>query len=310
VAAMLPQNVRIGYPIGSFRIIAFFVTAFSVGLLIFLASLNLGYFSLVRLLYLLFGIAAGIFLGVFEARTVIPKLKESTEALVWIILPIGIVLFALPWFFVTQVFGASEYLPFGIYAFFPFFVSVLGSSGWYFSKFEKENNVRLFVFVYGIRYWKEKNPGIGDRFYHFIRDLVSKDFSALYLHVGYSKLYLQELSKKENIDSSTKQMLQQILDVMKKYRRIFLSIYAGFMIAMPLLVLWLFVLTSTHTFGMQQVIAHRIVSGREITIVLGVTPFVAVFGGIFGALLYARGRFRKSISILLAKADYEKLSSL
>ena len=95
---MLPQNVRLGYPIGSFRIIAFFVTAFFVGLLIFLASLNLGYFSLLRLLYLLFGIASGIFLGAFEARTVIPKLKESTEALVWIILPIGFVLFALPWF--------------------------------------------------------------------------------------------------------------------------------------------------------------------------------------------------------------------
>ena len=259
---------------------------------------------------MLFGAAAGIFLGAFEARTVIPKLKENTETLVWMVLPIGTALFAIPWLFVTQIFGGSEYLPFGIYAFIPFFVSVLGSSGWYFSKFEKENNVRLFVFVYGIRYWKEENPGIGDRFYYFIRDLVYKDFSSLYLHVGYSKLYLQELSKKENIDSSTKQMLQQILYVLKKYRRIFLSIYAGFMIAMLLLVLWLFVLTSTNTFGMQQVVAHRIVSGREITIVLGVMPFVAIFGGIFGALLYTRSRFRNNISILLAKADYDKLSSI
>ena len=300
----------LGYPVGSFRIAASLVTAFLVGILIFFASINQGYFSLIRLLYLLFGVGAGIFLGAFEAKIVIPKLKESTETLVWTILPIGIVLLAVPWYFVIQVFGASEYLPFGIYAFFPFFVSVLGSSGWYFSKFEKENNVRLFVFVYGIHYWKVQNPAISDRFYHFIRDLVSRDFSSLYLHVGYSKLYTKELSKKETIDSSTRQELQLILNVMKKYRRIFLSIYAGFMIAMPLLVIWLYVLTSTHTFGMQQIIAHRIVSGREITIVLGVTPFASVFGGIFGAIFYARKKFRETISLLLEKVDYNKLSSI
>ena len=219
-------------------------------------------------------------------------------------------LIAIPWLVVTQIVGASEYLPFGLYAFFPFFVAVLGSSGWFFSKFEKENDVRLFVFVYGIRYWKEQNPAIGDRFHHFIRDLVSQDFSSLYLHVGYSKLYIKELSKKESVDSSTRQELQLILNVMKKYRRVFLSIYAGSMIALPLLVLWLFVLTSTHTFGMQQVIAHRIVSGREITIALGITPFIAAFGGIFGALWFARMKFRGTISRLLEKVDLSKLSSV
>ncbi len=307
---MLPRNVRLGYPIGSFRIIAFFVTAIFVGLLIFFASINQGYFSLMRMLYLLFGVAAGIFLGVFEARTVISKLKESTEALVWIVLPVGIALFALPWLFVTQIFSTSEYLPFGVYAFFPFFVSVLGSSGWCFSRFEKENAVRLFVFVYGIHYWKEQNPVISDRFYYFIRDLISRDYSSLYLHVGYSNLYLKVLSKKDGIDASTRQELERILNVMKKYRRVFLSIYAGFMIALPLLVLWLFVLTSTHTFGMQQVVAHRIVSGREITIVLGVMPFAAVFGGTFGAIFYAQKRFRETISLLLEKVDSNKLSSL
>jgi hypothetical protein len=177
---------------------------------------------------LLFGVAAGIFLGVFEARTVIPKLKKNTETLVWTVLPIGIILFAVPWFAITQIFGIAEYLPFGIYAFFQFSLSVLGSSGWYFSKFEKENEVRLFVFVYGVHYWKEQNPVISDRFYHFIRDLISQDFSLLYLHVGYSKLYVRELSKKDNIDTSTKQELEWILNVMKKYRWVFLSIYAGF----------------------------------------------------------------------------------
>ena len=83
----------------------------------------------------------------------------------------------------------------GLYAFFPFFVSILGSSGWYFNKFEKENEVMLFVFVYGVHYWKEQNPNIIDRFYYFIRDLVSKDLSSLYLHVGYSGLYIKELEQ-------------------------------------------------------------------------------------------------------------------
>jgi hypothetical protein len=111
---MIPRNDRSGYldklsyPIGSFRIIAFIVTAILVGLLIFLFSLKMNYFTLQRQLYLVFGVTAGIFLGAFEALMVIPKLKESTEALVWIVLPVGIALFAIPWLIVTQIFGASE----------------------------------------------------------------------------------------------------------------------------------------------------------------------------------------------------------
>lgn len=168
----------------------------------------------------------------------------------------------------------------------------------------------LFVFVYGVHYWKEPNPKVINRFYHFIRDLVTKDLYALYLHVGYSGLYIKELRKKENIDSSTKQVLQQILNVMKKFRVTGLSIYAAFMISMPLLILWLYILTSTHTFGMQQIIDHRIVSGREITLVLGITPFIAVFGGIFGVLWYARYKFKRNISGLLERVDSDKLSSV
>ena len=248
--------------------------------------------------------------GIFEAKTVIPKLVDSTETLVWTVLPIGTALFAIPWLFVTQTIGTSEYLPFGLYAFFPFITSILGSSGWYFNKFEKEHKVTLFVFVYGVHYWKEQNPDIVDRFYYFIRELVSQDLSSIYYHVGYSKSYIKELEKKENIDSSTRQILQQILNVMKNYRRVGLSIYAGFMIAMPLLVLWLYILTSTHTFGMQQVVEHRIVSGREISIILGTTPFVAVFGGTFGASWYLRNKFKRTISSLLASVDSDKLSSV
>ena len=184
----------------------------------------------------------GLLFGLFETKAVIPKLLENTETYVWKVLPIGIALFALPWLLVTQLFGASEYLPFGVYAFFPFITAILGSSGWYFNKFENENEVMLFVFVYGVHYWKEPNPNVINRFYYFIRDLVSKDLSSLYLHVGYSGLYTKELNKKENIDYSTKQLLQQILNVMKKFRRVGLAIYAAFMISMPLLILWLYIL--------------------------------------------------------------------
>jgi hypothetical protein len=82
------------------------------------------------------------------------------------------------------------------------------------------------------------------------------------------------------------------------------------MIALPLLSLWLFVLTSTHTFGMQQVVAHRIVSGREITLVLGCAPFVLVFGGALGALWYVRKKFNRIILSLLEDIDSQKLASV
>ena len=97
---------------------------------------------------LLFGVTAGLLFGLFENKKVIPRLLENTETYVWTVLPIGIALFAFPWLFITQIIGTSEYLPYGLYAIFPFITAVLGSSGCYFNKFEKENEVMLFVFVY------------------------------------------------------------------------------------------------------------------------------------------------------------------
>ncbi len=305
---MIPKFAKIGYPLGKFRLIAFIVTAFSFGIMLVFVSINLKWFTTTRQLYLLFGVIAGLLFGLFETKTVIPKLHENTETYVWTVLPIGIAIFALPWLVVTQLIGASESLPFGVYAFFPFIIAILGSSGWYFNKFEKENEVMLFVFVYGIHYWKVQNPNVMDRFYYFIRDLVSKDLSSLYLHVGYSGLYIKELKKKENIDYSSKQLLQQILNVMKKFRRTGLAIYSAFMISMPLLILWLYILTSTNTFGMQQIVNHKIVSGREITLLLGIAPVVAIFGGVFGVLLYVRNKFKKTMSNLLTQVDSDKIS--
>ena len=59
---------------------------------------------------------------------------------------------------------------------------------------------------------------------------------------------------------------------------------------------------------MQQIVNHKIVSGREITLLLGTAPVAAIFGGVFGVLWYVRNKFKRTISNLLARVDSDKIS--
>ncbi len=59
---MLPKFAKIGYPLGKFRLVASIATALAVGSLLVLVSTNLNWLTFTRLLYVIFGIAAGLLL--------------------------------------------------------------------------------------------------------------------------------------------------------------------------------------------------------------------------------------------------------
>ena len=171
-------------PIGKIRLFSSIFMAFVTGFFIFLWSTHFGWLTLARVIYFLFGVTAGVLLGVVEIRLVIPKLVRGKEAFVWQVVPIGIALFGVPLLLVIAFFGVSEYLPFGLYAFFPLITATGATSGWYFNKFEKENKVGIFMFYYGFKYWKQPNPDVSERFDHFLRDVAKKDSSQFWTQLG------------------------------------------------------------------------------------------------------------------------------
>jgi hypothetical protein len=299
-----------GYPVAKVRLFISIPAGVFFGFLLYGASVNLQWFSVIRGLYLVLGVIEGLLIGALEARLVAGKLIKDKETMVWQTLPISTILFVLPFLLAMTVFGFSEYLPFMGYLVLSFVPVYYATSGWYFNEFEKKNKVRIFMFAYGFKYWKEPIIDVSERFYHFIRNVASKDVSSFEGQAGYSKKFMAKVEERQDIDSLTRKTLLGILEVMNKYRRRLLLVFAVFMVSMLLVIVWLLVLTSTRTFGLEEVVGGRIVSGREITLVLGCVPFFSVFGGSFAAVLLLRKRYQERMSSMLTSVDSDKLYAI
>jgi hypothetical protein len=76
-------------PIGRVRLFISIFMAFASGFFIYFGSTYFGWLTLTRVIYFLFGVTAGVLLGVIETRLVIPRLAKDTEAFVWQVVPIG-----------------------------------------------------------------------------------------------------------------------------------------------------------------------------------------------------------------------------
>ncbi len=281
-------------PIGKMRLYISIFMAFVSGFFIFLASTNYGWFTLTRQMYFAFGVVAGLLLGVIETRIVIPRLVKYTEAFVWQVVPVGIALFGLPLLLVIAVFGVTEYLPFGVYAFFPFITATGAASGWYFSKFEEKNKVGVFMFYYGFKYWTQPNPDVSARFYQFLRDVESKDSSQFggqmgssLGYIGYAKAFMEKLKENQEIDSATRKKLARILKTMNTYRKTGLAAFALFLISVAALTFLIF----GSAFG-------NIEFGFNVVDVVGPASGLILFGFFAGVFILMR-MFQRKITKLL-----------
>jgi hypothetical protein len=228
---------RFPYPVGQFRLFSAVAMGFMASIGFFWATTHYEWFILPRQIYLLFGISAGVFLGIYETRLVLAKLSKNKEAFVWQVWVIGAILLWLPLLLATGFFGTSEYLPFIFYVF-PMVPVYLGVSGWYFSKFEQENRVSVFMFYFGFKYWKQINPVISERFQFFLNDVASKDPSQFLgpagsslTYVGYAKKFIEELERCQEIDPLTRNNLLKILNAMNTYRLIGLCFLSAFLLS-------------------------------------------------------------------------------
>jgi hypothetical protein len=290
-------------PIGKTRLYGSIFMAFVSGFFIFSASTNYGWFTLTRQIYFAFGVIAGLLLGVIETRIVIPKLVKDTEAFVWQVVPIGIALFGIPLLLVVAFSGGAEYLPFGVYAFFPFITASGAASGFYFSKFEKKNKVGIFMFYYGFKYWKYPNPDINERFHHFLRDVAKNDPSQFWGrlgsslgYIGYTKIFIGKLEVQQEIDPSTRENLLKILKTMNRFRIMGLAIFALFLVSVATLLILLF--------GSAYGYLHF---NFNIVDVVGPASGIILFSFAIGVIVLMKS-FQRTISRLLANIDTSKLA--
>ena len=297
------QTRHFPLPIGKMRLFTSLFMAFISSVFIYFGSTNLGWLTPIRVIYSLFGVAAGLLLGAIEIRLVIPKLVEDTEAFVWQVVPIGAALFGLPLLLVIAFFGVPEYLPFGTYAFFPFIAAAGAISGWYFSKFEKENKVGIFMFYYGFKYWKQPNPDVSERFHHFLKDVSRKDSSQFWGqlgsslgYIGYTNAFKNELENKQEIDILTRENLIKILKTMNTFRIAALVFLALFLVSTASLMVLLF----GSAFGYFQL-------NFNIVDVVGIGSGIILFAFFIGVIVLMK-TFQRKISKLLASIDPTKLA--
>jgi hypothetical protein len=312
---MYPSTGYGGRPVfGRFRIALSVVAGVFFGFLLFEASVNLHWFTVVRCLYLILGIFNGFLIGYVEVRTVIRGLEKQEKTIVWQPFLVSAVTFLLPLLVVTAVFGVSEYLPFGGYVVLPFVPIYYAVTGWYYYETEKRNGIRIFQSIFfGFKYWKEPLPDYSVIFSSFISDLARKDYSliiSLRGYVGYAKSFMAMLEAKKDVEPSTKKALMDILQVMNKYSRRGLILFVAAMLCMVLLGAWIFVLVVTNTFGLVEVAAGKIVSGREVSLVLGLVPVFSYFAGVFGALRLHKKSVEQAILNSLENIDSENFYSV
>jgi hypothetical protein len=287
------QTIHFAMPIGQTRLLISIIIVFASGFFIFFGS-SIYEFTLTRQIYLIFGVFAGYLFGVLETRIVIPKLIKSTEVVVWQIVPIGAALFGIPLLLVMAFFGVSEYLPFGLYAFFPFVTAAGFASGWHFSRFEKQNNVGVFMFYYGFKYWTYPNPDVSARFYQFLKDVESKEASQFggrigssLGYIGYAKAFMKKLEENQEIDPARREKLVKILKAMNTYRKTALATLALFLISVAAITFLIF----GSAFG-------NIEFGFNVVDVVGPASGIILFGFFVGVFVLMR-MFQRKITRLL-----------
>ena len=299
----MPVFSKIPVPIGQVRLVSSLFMALVGGFFVFVVSTDLGWFTFTRQLYLVFGVVAGLLLGVLETSLVVPKLVKNTEAFVWQIVPIVIAVFGLPLLVVTLLFGSSEYLPFMTYTYFPLIAATGATSSWYFIKFEKEKHVHVFTSYFGFEYWTQPTLNRDELFYHFIRDVASKDpyhfwgqIGSSRGYIGYSQIFMDLLEEKPEIDPATRKDLMKILRTMNKYRWATLSALAIFLASTICFMIVVF--------GTMFRFFHF---NFNIVDVIGPTSGVILFGFLIGVFVLITS-FNRTISKLLVNIDTSKLT--
>lgn len=285
---------KLGFPLGKSRLAAAVCMSVPIAVFMYLAVTKMQWLTFTRAGYVVLGIGLGLLLAVLETKAVIARLSRESETIIWHVQASGIALFGVP-LLLVWAFGNGEYVPFGLFAFFPFMITQLAVSGFFFDKYDKANDVLVYGFVYGYKYWVAPNPSADDYYRYFLSAVASKDTSSLWSYMGYSHGIYKKLMKQQIGDSQTQQALLKLLNIMKKYRVIVLTHFVATMI---LSLVFFAVLFSS---------PYSIVYGVEITNIIMpslMALWVSLGINVFGSMSLVK----RSGAKIMATIDAAKLS--
>ena len=301
---------RIGYPVSKMRLVSSVTSAVFFSILLYLASVNLKWLTVIRGLYLLLGIVEGVLVGWVEAKIVTRKLTKEAETTPWQTLPISIVSLGLPLLLTIEALGSTEFLRYAAYLVLPFTPAFFAINGWHYNKFEKENKLQILMFPYGLKYWTEPVLDANDQFNQFTDAVASKDTLTILIQTRQSKKLIATLEERKDINPSTQSALSSILKAMNEYRHRISIIGSGLIISLLILIAYFFILAITNAFGMVEIVDNRIVSGQAIGLILLCVPTFSTLGGMSAVTVYLRKGFQKRISDMLAAVDSELVHTI
>jgi len=281
-------------PITKIRLIGAAVTALGFGVMLYLASANFNLFTFT--VYIVLGITLGFALGYFEAKHVLSHLSGETEVSLLKITLIASVLILLPLLLVGLLYGFSEIRQFLAYVVLPAIPAYLGVSGWQYQMFETENSVQIYSAPYSFKFWTQPVIGYSEQFYHFLRDIQTKDNSSMWQHIGYTKIYLRELEKRQDLSPEAVQNIRMVLKTFSPYRICALSFLAIIVFVFPLILLFSF----TGGFGLLNMPLKAIMN---ITMPILSALFVSIFPAAFLLMHF----FKKKVSKILSQVDLDKI---
>jgi len=277
-------------PITKIRLIGAVVTALGFGVMFYLALARQNSFTLA--VYLVLGITVGVAIGYFEAKHVLSHLCSKTESSFLKITLVSAVLIFVPLVLVGALYGFSEMRSFLAYVVLPAIPAYLGVSGWQYQRFETENSVQIYSAPYSFKFWTQPVTGYSEQFYHFLRAVQTKDSSSMWQHIGYTKIYLRELEKRQDLSPEAKQSIRMILKTFSPYRFCALSFLAIIVVVCPLIILFSF----TGGFGLLNMPLKAIMN---ITMPIISAIFVSVFPAVFLLTHF----FKKKVSKIIMQVD-------
>jgi hypothetical protein len=279
-------------PITKLRLIGAAVTALGFGVMFYLASAMQNLFTLA--VYIVLGVTVGFAIGYFEAKHVLSHLSGGTQVSLLKITLLSTVLILLPFLLVGALYGFSEIRLLLAYVVLPAIPAYLGVSGWQYQRFETENSVQIYSAPYSFKLWTQPVIGYSDQFYHFLRAVQTKDGSSMWQHIGYTKIYLRELEKRQDLSPEAKQNIRMILKTFSPYRTVGLTIFALFIVGLPLILAFSF----TGGFGLLNMPLKAIMN---ITMPIVGVLFVSVFAATF-LLMHL---FKKKVAKILSQTDLQ-----
>ena len=275
---------RLGYPVVPLRLYIglIFALPFFLSLAV-MAHIKFDWFTPLRQLYFILGIAAGISGGFTEGLFVTRRLKREGEAVAWLLIPLGLVIWLLPTAYLYSSLGADEFLPFCTYFLLPSIAVAAITSGFQFRRFEKREKVQVFTFfltgyVPYPKYWIETPETLENELYGFLEAMVDRDPSWMLYYGRYAerlKKLMGKLSERSDklgkkvseIKELTERLLDQSIRFHRKGRRTTWIFMAG-------CVLWLvlmFFAATKNYFDIPQKY------GKLVDLITFTTPFLLIF---------------------------------